>query len=377
MTTYLRKGAKIMGFKNWENFVPHSLRGYFISKMANNGNVSDIERMRSSRHSNPKTSVAYQSRSATTEVEKFRSLGLSIPTADLSTTTRYPTTVTVKSDGVSTKKKENCTVPTNPTIKSGEIYPKCDSYAARTIASTLSEKFSLEKSESQTIREYTATPTTVLNPIRLCKYNVPLPTPTTTSSTTSNPCAYVPRIRGGSTENNQDTNDQYEYDSLHDKEIPHTQLAVEECNHDIRKLECSLSSTPKPTKVSTTAVRVIQMADKVQKLTKLVKELNEKVVMYKDMLYNKGLEESTMVLNDTTNTCINSRSTPHVGHNSTYKYTQQQKTVPAQRVTNPYKSVPNPYLRRRLTPSNTHQRNSNIYISPKRIDYTKYQYKHY
>ena len=76
-----KEGAKILGLPNWETFSPHSLRAYFITRLANGKGVSDRERMDSSRHNSLGASAIYQERDSASETNKFAALGIVPPVA--------------------------------------------------------------------------------------------------------------------------------------------------------------------------------------------------------------------------------------------------------------------------------------------------------
>ena len=71
-----KEAAKILGLPNPEKFTPHSLRAFFITRLANGNGVSDQERMDSSRHDSVGASAIYQERNVHSETNKFAALGL-------------------------------------------------------------------------------------------------------------------------------------------------------------------------------------------------------------------------------------------------------------------------------------------------------------
>ena len=74
-----KDGAKILGLPNAENFCAHSLRAYFITKLANGPGVSDTKRMASARHDSLGASAIYQERNGISESNKFAALGIPPP----------------------------------------------------------------------------------------------------------------------------------------------------------------------------------------------------------------------------------------------------------------------------------------------------------
>ena len=74
-----KDGAKSLGLPNSEKFCAHSLRAYFITRMANGRGVSDEERMVSSRHNSIAASANYQERNSVSESNKFEALGIKCP----------------------------------------------------------------------------------------------------------------------------------------------------------------------------------------------------------------------------------------------------------------------------------------------------------
>ena len=335
MLEYMRDGACIMGFKNWQEFIPHSLRGYFVTQMANSKDVSNVERMRSTRHMNPATSAAYQSRSSVTEAAKFVALGIQPPP---------PPTTTTKTILFEEEKKK-VSAPTAYTT-------------------TVLEKFPTPKNTTTTKSEgqgslSTARTTTVLETFPVTS----IPSrPSSTNTTTSSPTANIVsgfQVRGGGLDDTKCSkvsvvSDQYEDKDFDDEMFPHTQLAMEECNHDIKQLQSTLESGGrKPsTGISTTAICVQKMAGKVRELTKLVKSLNEKVVMYEDMLYNAGLKECKDLITTATTTTGRKRNflAPKQLFSPVNTPNHHQTTTPT--VTNPYQQTApiNPYRRCCVTP---------------------------
>ena len=74
-----KEGAKILGLPNPEQFCAHSLRAYFITRLANGPGVSDTERMVSARHDSLAASAIYQERNGISESNKFAALGIRPP----------------------------------------------------------------------------------------------------------------------------------------------------------------------------------------------------------------------------------------------------------------------------------------------------------
>ena len=188
---------------------------------------------------------------------------------------------------------------------------------------------------------------------------------------------------GGSTINNVNVHNKisdvtvnknatYDDTGFDDEHVPHTQLALEECAHDIRKLESTLASGTEKNRVSTTASRVIDMADKVRKLTKLVKELNEKVTTYENIIFERDMAESDALLKSASvskKRGFDEFSTASNFYSPENRYTSnrstQQNNISVARLrggnggsmenVRKTSSVENPYIRRRLNHSATAQ----------------------
>ena len=79
ITKLFKEGAKILGLPNPEQFCAHSLRAYFITKLANGPGVSDTERMVSARHDSLAASAIYQERKGISKTNKFAALGIRPP----------------------------------------------------------------------------------------------------------------------------------------------------------------------------------------------------------------------------------------------------------------------------------------------------------
>ena len=75
-----KDGARILGLSNPDSFSPHSLRAYFITRLANTSGVSDKERMVASRHNSVAASAIYQERDSNSEVNRFSVLGIKAAT---------------------------------------------------------------------------------------------------------------------------------------------------------------------------------------------------------------------------------------------------------------------------------------------------------
>ena len=358
----MRDGARIMGFKSWQEFIPHSLRGYFVTQMANSKDVSDVERMRSTRHMNPATSATYQSRSSVTETAKFIALGIRPPTTTTTTTTTKTIPFKDENQKVSSSTARTTTV--------SEIFP-----IPKVTTTTKSEgqgSFSTARtttiSETFPVTSTVSTPSEAI-PSRTKSEKIPSTTTTTTTSDTANIVSGF-RVRGGGRDDSKCSKvsvvtDQYEDKDFDDETFPHTQLAMEECDHDIKQLESTLDSGSKSsTGISATAIRVQKMAGKVRELTKLVKSLNEKVAVYEDILYNAGLKECEDLITTATTTgrkrncsppkqLFSPVNTPNHQQTTTPTVTNPyQRTTPYQRIStsNQQTNPINPYQRRRVTP---------------------------
>ena len=220
--------------------------------MANRAGVSEVERMRTSRHKSVETSAAYMSRSGGTEIEKFKAFGIVPESGGTSTP-----------PGTSTS-----TPPTVPLKTPALITPKVDT-----------------------------TPTTTTTII---------PTVPTSPTTTQQNCIpkntnLVLSLRGGGpSPENENTKKDTELlleENGDDADFPHTQLALAECDNDIKKLEESLVPKKCSREAVSNSVRVLEMAKKVRDMTQLVKELNEKVLQYEDIIYNQGMADCDRLLN--------------------------------------------------------------------------------
>jgi len=73
-----KSGARIQGLSNPDSFSPHSLRSYFITRLANDSGVSIQECMTASRHSSVAESSIYQERVTNSECNRFTALGCQI-----------------------------------------------------------------------------------------------------------------------------------------------------------------------------------------------------------------------------------------------------------------------------------------------------------
>ena len=98
-----RKGAKIMGLKNPDEFCPHSLRHLFGNQMANDPSISLKECMLAMRHSSASASMNYQERNMKSEENRLACLGFEPPKAtshELTSTNvaSYPTNHEESSD---------------------------------------------------------------------------------------------------------------------------------------------------------------------------------------------------------------------------------------------------------------------------------------
>lgn len=74
-----KSGALILGLSNPDKFSPHSLRAYFVTRLANDSGVSTKECMTASRHSSVAASATYQERNADSEFNRFHALGIQMP----------------------------------------------------------------------------------------------------------------------------------------------------------------------------------------------------------------------------------------------------------------------------------------------------------
>jgi len=74
-----KSGAKLQGLSNPDSFSPHSLRAYFVTRLANDSGVSIQECMTASRHSSVAASAIYQERDMNSECNMFTALGCQIP----------------------------------------------------------------------------------------------------------------------------------------------------------------------------------------------------------------------------------------------------------------------------------------------------------
>ena len=71
-----KKGAKLLGIDNPDDFYPHSLRAMFITSLANNPGLSMKEILSSARHKSVTSSVAYMVSDGSSESAKFGALGM-------------------------------------------------------------------------------------------------------------------------------------------------------------------------------------------------------------------------------------------------------------------------------------------------------------
>ena len=70
------EGAKILGLSKPNDFFPHSLRSMFITDLANNPHVSNIEAQTSARHSSISATTNYMTRDGLSETNKYVALGM-------------------------------------------------------------------------------------------------------------------------------------------------------------------------------------------------------------------------------------------------------------------------------------------------------------
>ena len=69
-----KKGAQMIGLEKFASFGGHSLRAYFITKLANNSAVNKKELMGTARHSSISAGLTYIQRNQNSEVACFRAL---------------------------------------------------------------------------------------------------------------------------------------------------------------------------------------------------------------------------------------------------------------------------------------------------------------
>ena len=74
-----KKGAKLLGLEDPDDFYPHSLRAMFITSLANDPNLSAKELMCSARHNSIASSAAYMVADGESEANKFVALGMKLP----------------------------------------------------------------------------------------------------------------------------------------------------------------------------------------------------------------------------------------------------------------------------------------------------------
>ena len=70
-----KEGAKLLGLKDPEEFGGHGLRRFFLSKLYNNPEVSNVEAMSAARHNSVAASITYIERNTESEAGRFRALG--------------------------------------------------------------------------------------------------------------------------------------------------------------------------------------------------------------------------------------------------------------------------------------------------------------
>ena len=70
----IRGAFKLLGIERWDNLWSHSLRAQFATKIANDNNISDAERLASCRHSNVQTNAKYQQRGLVSEAARLNCL---------------------------------------------------------------------------------------------------------------------------------------------------------------------------------------------------------------------------------------------------------------------------------------------------------------
>ena len=69
-----KRGAKLLGVNNPDTFGGHALRAYFLSKLYNSPEVSNVEEMCAGRHNSVAAGLTYVQRNAESEAGRFRAL---------------------------------------------------------------------------------------------------------------------------------------------------------------------------------------------------------------------------------------------------------------------------------------------------------------
>ena len=74
-----KKGAKLLGLEDPDDFYPHYLRAMFITSLANDPNLSAKEIMSSARHNSYASTASYMVADGESETHKFKALGMKLP----------------------------------------------------------------------------------------------------------------------------------------------------------------------------------------------------------------------------------------------------------------------------------------------------------